>query len=56
MGDTNWYSSSIYSAPVPTAKPADPIKDAPDDVLIFELIERGYAVAKMRPDELANEL
>lgn len=35
-------------------KPVDPIEAAADDVLIFELIKRGYAVAKMPAEELAK--
>jgi hypothetical protein len=38
----------------PKAKPTDPIETAADDELIFELIKRGYAVAKMPADELAK--
>jgi hypothetical protein len=51
--DTSW--SYVTNAPLrrTTPKPPpDPIETATDDVLILELVKRGYAVAKMTPDEL----
>lgn len=38
------------------AKPIDPIESASDEQLILEMIERGYAVAKMPAEKLAEEL
>jgi hypothetical protein len=37
-----------------TQPPIDPIEAAADDELIFELIKRGYAVAKMPAEDLAK--
>jgi hypothetical protein len=36
--------------------PLDPIESATDDVLILELVKRGYAVAKMPPQQLAENV
>jgi hypothetical protein len=56
--DAIWTSDSgrIYRVPYNSPKPVDPIESAADDVLIFELIKRGYAVAKMPAEELAKEV
>jgi hypothetical protein len=44
-----------YSGPHrPSSKIIDPIEAAGDDVLILELVKRGYAVAKMPPEKLAE--
>lgn len=47
---------STHTAPgVTGAGPRfDPIECATDDVLILELVKRGYAVAKMPPEQLAE--
>jgi hypothetical protein len=49
---SNWTTSRTYTAPTPA--PLDPIESAGDDVLILELVKRGYAVAKMPPEKLAE--
>ena len=63
-GDAIWTSTTtgVYPGSSGTTKSVtwpkvvaeDPIETAADDVLIFELIKRGYAVAKMPADELAK--
>jgi hypothetical protein len=67
MGGATWASDDFdaefermwrtrHVSGVAAPKPVDPIETAADDVLIFELIKRGYAVAKMPADELAKEV
>lgn len=54
MGD-QWTNTVVWQANT-APMTVDPIETAADDVLIFELIKRGYAVAKMPAEELAKEV
>lgn len=40
----------------PISKPTNPLESATDADLIFELLGRGYAVAKLPPEKLAENL
>lgn len=44
--------NTVYTTP----KPRDPLEEASDQELVFELLKRGYAVAKMDPQDLAESL
>ena len=53
-GKTQWvYTPSGKSASIPKV---DPIESAADVDLIMELIKRGYAVAKLPVEELAESV
>jgi len=68
MGDTTYgdISGALYTEMlkhITTAKPAvkvapkhDWIVEASDQRLIFELVSRGYAVAKMPAEQLAEQV
>lgn len=45
-----YYTSTSNVAPWTPALPKDPIESATDDVLILELIKRGYAVGRLNDD------
>jgi hypothetical protein len=52
-----YYSGSNWtSAGAGAAAPKDPLESASDQELIFEMLKRGYAVAKMDAQELAENV
>lgn len=56
-GMSDWSTYVSYGgggAAVP--KKADPLAEASDEELVFEMLKRGYAVAKMDAQDLAEGL
>lgn len=53
-GDDGIWRTVQAGSRVTRKPPPDPIEEASDDTLIFELIKRGYAVAKMSAEELVG--
>jgi hypothetical protein len=50
-----WYSSRPYPVGgIIKPEPVDPLSTIGDQELVFELIKRGYAVAKMDPQDMAE--
>lgn len=55
----NWTSDVLYhrsATDAAQAVPYDPLEKITDEELIFEMIKRGYAVAKMDAQDLAESM
>lgn len=58
MSNTNTELAKVYSqwAQSAVAAPEDPLDRLDDEELVFEMLKRGYAVAKMGPQDMAEAM